>query len=116
MSRWLSGTATRGGGAAVAAVAAVEGTRALKRQAQLWDVIVVGGRDRLVSGAARLAGLHMAFKGEMVRLFARVPRVDGLCSWPKSPGIFISYHMDGKMAAQSRWVMVVATRGDATTS
>jgi hypothetical protein len=31
--------------------AAVAGTRALERRAQLWDVIVVGGRDRLVPDA-----------------------------------------------------------------
>jgi hypothetical protein len=48
-----------------------------------------------VSGKARLAGPHVAFKGEMVRLFARVPRVDGPRSWLRSPGIFISCHMDG---------------------
>ncbi len=69
-----------------------------------------------VSGKAQLAGPHVAFKGEMVRLFARVPRVDGLCSWLRSPGVFISCHMDGKMAARLQWVMMVATRGDATTS
>jgi hypothetical protein len=69
-----------------------------------------------VSGKARLAGPHVAFKGEMVRLFARVPRVDGPHSWLRSPGVFISCHMDGKMAARSQWVTVVATRGDATTS
>ena len=76
-----------------------------------------GPRTRVyVSGKARLAGPHVAFKGEMVRLFVRVPRVDGPRSWLRSPGVFISCHMDSKMAAQSRWVMVVATRGDATTS
>ncbi len=69
-----------------------------------------------VSGKARLAGPHVAFKGEMVRLFARVPRVDEPRSWLRSPGVFISCHMDGEMAAQSRWVTVVATRGDVTTS
>ncbi len=37
-------------------------------------------------GKARLAGLHVAFKGEVVRLFARVPRVNGLHSWLRSPG------------------------------
>jgi hypothetical protein len=31
--------------------AAVARTRALERRAQLWDVIVVGGRNRLVPGA-----------------------------------------------------------------
>jgi hypothetical protein len=34
----------------------------------------------------------------------------------QSLGIFISCHMDGKMAARSQWVMVVATRSDTTTS
>jgi hypothetical protein len=68
-----------------------------------------------ISGKARLAGPHVAFKGEIVRLFARVPRVDGPRSWLRSPGVFISCHMDGEMAAQLGWVMVVATRGDATT-
>jgi hypothetical protein len=34
-----------------------------------------------ILGKAQLAGLHVAFKGEMVRLFARVPRVDRPCSW-----------------------------------
>ncbi len=53
-----------------------------------------------VLGKARLAGPHVAFKGEMVRLFARVPRVDGPRSWLRSLGVFISCHMDGKMAAQ----------------
>ncbi len=51
-----------------------------------------------------------------MRLFTRVPRVDEPHSWLRSPGVFISCHMDGKMAVQSRWVTVVATRGDATTS
>ncbi len=69
-----------------------------------------------VSGKARLAGPHVAFKGEMMRIFARVLRVDGSRSWLRSPGVFISCHMDGEMAARSRWVTVVATRGDATTS
>ncbi len=68
-----------------------------------------------VSGKAQLAEPHVAFKGEMARLFTRVPRVDGPQSWLRSPGVFISCHMDGEMAVQSRWVMVVATRGDATT-
>ncbi len=53
-----------------------------------------------VSGKARLAGPHVAFKGETVRLFARVPRVDGPRSWLRSPGVFISCHMDGEMAAR----------------
>ncbi len=76
-----------------------------------------GPRTRVyVSGKARLAGPHVAFKGEMVRLFARVPRVDGPRSWLRSPGVFISCRMDGEMAARLRWVMVVATRGDSTTS
>ncbi len=76
-----------------------------------------GLRTRVyVSGKARLAGPHVAFKGKMVRLFARVPRVDGPRSWLRSPGVFISCHMDGEMAARSRWVTVVATTGDATTS
>ncbi len=69
-----------------------------------------------VSGKARLAGPHKAFKGEMVRLFARVPRVNGPRSWLRSPSVFISYHMDGKIAVQLRWMMVVATRGGATSS
>jgi hypothetical protein len=69
-----------------------------------------------VLGKVQLAGLNVAFKGEMVRLFARVPRVEGPRSWLRSPVVFISCHMDGEMAARSRWVMVVATRGDATTS
>jgi hypothetical protein len=51
-----------------------------------------------------------------VRLFTRVRRVDGPCSWLRIPGVFISCHMDGMMVARSQWVMVVATRGDATTS
>ncbi len=34
----------------------------------------------------------------------------------QSLGIFISCHMDGKMAARSRWVTIVVTRGDTTTS
>jgi hypothetical protein len=55
-----------------------------------------------VLGKARLAGLRVAFKGEMVRLFTRVRRVDGPRSWLRSPGIFISCHMDGEMAARSR--------------
>ncbi len=76
-----------------------------------------GPRTRVyVSVKARLAGLHVAFKGEIVRLFARVPRVDGPRSWLRSPGIFISCHMDGEMAARLQWGTVVATRGDATTS
>ncbi len=53
-----------------------------------------------VSGKAQLAGPHIAFKGEMVRLFARVPRVDGLCSWLRSPSVFISCHMDGEIVAR----------------
>ncbi len=69
-----------------------------------------------ILGKARLAGTHAAFKGEMVRLFARVHRVDGSCSWLRSPGVFISCHMDGKMAAGLRWVMVLVIRSDATTS
>ncbi len=83
-----------------------------------WTFHTLSGlRTRVyVSGTARLAGPHVAFKGEIVRLFARVPRVDGPHSWLRSPGIFISCHMVGKMAARSRWVMVVATRGDAITS
>ncbi len=68
-----------------------------------------------VSGKAQLSRPHVAFKGAM-RLFARVPRVDGPRSWLRSLGIFISCHMDGKMAAQLQWVMVVVTRGNATTS
>jgi hypothetical protein len=52
----------------------------------------------------------------MARLFTRVRRVDGLRSWLMSLGIFISCHMDGEMAGQLRSVMVVATRGDTTTS
>ncbi len=76
-----------------------------------------GPRTRVyILGEARLAGPHIAFKGEIVRLFARVPRVAGPRSWIRSLGVFISCHMDGKIAVQSRWVMVVATRGDATTS
>ncbi len=67
-------------------------------------------------GKARLAGPHVAFKGEMVRLSARVPRVDRPRSWLRSLGIFISCHMDGEIAARLRWVMVVVTRGEATTS
>ncbi len=35
-----------------AAVAVVAGTRALECRAQLWDIIVVGGCNRLVPGAA----------------------------------------------------------------
>ncbi len=59
-----------------------------------------GSRMRVyVSGKAPLAGPHVAFKGEIVRLFARVPRVDGPRSWLRSPGVFISCHMDGVMAA-----------------
>jgi hypothetical protein len=122
----------------------------LERRAQLLDVMVVKGSDRLVPlrwgvesdyagapydlivgadvvslpydpvalartfhtlsgpwtrvyilGKARLAVPHVAFKGEMVRLFARVPRVDGPCSWFRSPGVFISCHMDGEMAVRS---------------
>ena len=34
----------------------------------------------------------------------------------QSLGVFISCHMDCEMAARSRWVTVVATRGDTTTS
>ncbi len=45
-----------------------------------------------VLGKAQNAGPHVAFKGEeMVRLFARVRRVDGPCSWLRSPGVFISW-------------------------
>ncbi len=51
-----------------------------------------------------------------MRLFARMPRVEGPRSRLRSPGVFISCHMDGKMAARSQWVTVVATRGDATSS
>ncbi len=69
-----------------------------------------------VPGKARLAGPHVAFKGEMVRLFTRVPRVDGLRSCRRSPDVFISCHVDGEMAARSRWVTVVATRDNATIS
>jgi hypothetical protein len=59
-----------------------------------------GPRTRVyISGKARLAGLHVAFKEEIVRLFARVPRVDGPRSWLRSQGVFINFHMDGKMAA-----------------
>jgi hypothetical protein len=47
----------------------------------------------------RLAGPRVAFKGEMMRLFARVRRVNGPRSWLRSPGVFISCHMDSKMAA-----------------
>jgi hypothetical protein len=37
-----------------------------------------GLRTRVyVSGKTRLAGPHVAFTGEIVRLFARVPRVEG---------------------------------------
>jgi hypothetical protein len=70
------------------------------------------------TGASRGRGFTSrgAFKGEMARLFARVRRVDGPRSWIMSLGIFISCPMDSEMAAQSRWVMVVATRGDTTTS
>ncbi len=53
-------------------------------------------------------GLHLAFEGEMARLFVRVRRVNGQCSWLRSLGVFISGHMDSKMAARSRWVRVVA--------
>ncbi len=53
------------------------------------------------SGKAQIAEPHVAFKGEMVRLFARVCRVDGPRSCLRSPGVFISCHMDGKMAARS---------------
>jgi hypothetical protein len=60
-----------------------------------------------VLGLAQLAGPHVAFKGEIVRLFARVPRLDGPRSWLRSPGVFIICHMDGKMAAQLRWVTMV---------
>ncbi len=59
-----------------------------------------GLRTRVyVSGKIRLAGPHVAFKGDIVRLFARVPRVDGLRSWLRSPSIFITCHMDGEMVA-----------------
>ncbi len=76
-----------------------------------------GPRTRVyISGKARLAGPHVAFKGEMVRLFVRVPRVDRPRSWLRSLGFFISCHMDGKMASRLQWVMVVVTRDDATTS
>ncbi len=51
-----------------------------------------------------------------MRLFARVRRVDGPRSWLRSLGVFISCYMDGEMAARSRWVTVVETRGDTTTS
>ncbi len=51
----------------------------------------------------------------MARLFATVRRVDGPRSWLMSLGVFISCDMNSKMAARSRWVMVVATRGDTTT-
>ncbi len=34
----------------------------------------------------------------------------------QSMGVFISCHMDCEMAALSRWVTVVVTRGDTTTS
>ena len=72
-----------------------------------------GPRTRVyVLGKARLAGPHIAFKGEIVRLFARVPRVAGPRSWIRSLGVFISCHMDGKIAVRSRWVMVVATMGE----
>ncbi len=61
-----------------------------------------GLRTRIyVSGKTRLAGPHVAFKGEIMRLFVRVPRVDGPRSWLRSPGVFISCHMDGEMAARS---------------
>jgi hypothetical protein len=69
-----------------------------------------------VLGKARLAGRPIALMGEMVRLFARVRRIDGPRSWLRSLGISNSCHMDGEMAARSQWVTVVATRGDATTS
>jgi hypothetical protein len=41
-----------GNGQGEASLAAVAGMQVLKCQAQLWDVIVVGGRDPLVPGAA----------------------------------------------------------------
>jgi hypothetical protein len=69
-----------------------------------------------ISGKARLAGPRVALKGEMMRLFVRVCRVNGPRSWLRSPDVFTSCHMDGEMAARSRWVTVVATRGDETTS
>jgi hypothetical protein len=52
----------------------------------------------------------------MVRLFTNVHRVDWPRSWLMSLGVFISCHMDSKMAVRSQWVTVVATRGDTTTS
>jgi hypothetical protein len=52
----------------------------------------------------------------MAGLFTRVRRVNGPHSWLRRLGVFISCHMDGEMAAQSRWVTVVAMRGDTTTS
>ncbi len=61
-------------------------------------------------------GPHLAFEGEMARLFARVRRVDGPSSWLRSLGFFISCHMDSELDAQSRWVTVVTMRGDITTS
>jgi hypothetical protein len=67
------------------------------------------------SGKARLTGPHVAFEGEMARLFVGVSRVDGPRSWLRSPGVSISCHMDGETAARLQWVTVVATRGDATT-
>ncbi len=42
-----------------------------------------------VLGKARLARPHVAFEGEIVRLFARVRRVDGLHSRLRSPGVSI---------------------------
>jgi hypothetical protein len=44
-----------------------------------------------------------------------VCRVDGLHSWLMSLGFFISCDMDGEMAARSRWMTVVVTRGDTIT-
>ncbi len=79
-----------------------------------YDPVALARTFHTLSGP--WTGPHVAFKREMVRLFARVPRVDGPRSWLRSPGVFIGCHMDGEMAARSRWVTVVATRGDVTTS
>ncbi len=68
--------------------------------AQMFNTLSGLWTSVYVLGKAQLAGLHIAFKREMVRFFVRMPRVNRPCSWLRSMGVFISCHIYGKMAAQ----------------
>ncbi len=60
-----------------------------------------------------LLGEPLRGRFETLRESAQVRRSAQLA---QSLGVFISCHMDGELAARSRWVTVVAMRGDTTTS